>query len=658
LPEPVLLELAEKSGIVRAHAGDVLFQKDQPGRSLYLLLTGEAMVHDGDYVATRLKSGICFGELALLDAGPRSMSVTATEPSLFARIHREVFFEVIGDHPDLMQKIMGILAQRLRSQTDQTLDQLRRKELELTRLVEERTSELTRQKEEAEFQRQRAEQSERSEQRFLANMSHEIRTPMNAVMGMTRLLLQKNPREDQLRYLHSIRQSSEALLVILNDILDISKIQAGRMELEWTDLRVTEILDNVYSTLRFRAEEKGLAMRLTCDPDIPAVLTGDPVRLQQILLNLAGNSVKFTEKGQIDLIARCLEKTDTRCRLLFEVRDTGIGMTPEQVDRAFESFRQASGDTTRKYGGTGLGLSICRQLTDLFQGKIEVESTLGKGSSFQVFIDLDIATDAAPKKDVLVPGAIEMLRGKRILIAEDNAFNRIVAVETLELLIPDVKVSAVENGREALMAVQSATYDVVLMDISMPVMDGLEASRAIRALPPPLNSIPIIAFTASVTNKEVKKCMEAGMNGCVPKPFKDSELIGALSAVLTGQTAIPASPASPASGFDALQAIAGGNPARVRKYLNLYLESAQTALPRIESALAENDRDALRRAVHTIKPQFKLIGKEDTAALAQIIETQAVEGTGPEVLPVHVAQLLTAIRQSVTEVEAYLASDH
>jgi CheY-like chemotaxis protein/HPt (histidine-containing phosphotransfer) domain-containing protein len=215
-----------------------------------------------------------------------------------------------------------------------------------------------------------------------------------------------------------------------------------------------------------------------------------------------------------------------------------------------------------------------------------------------------------------------------------------------------VQVSSAENGQEALDAVQRAQFDVVLMDVSMPVMDGLEATRHIRALPAPLNNIPIIAFTASVTKKEVKNCMEAGMNGCVPKPFKDAELIAALSAVLSGEQ--PVLPPVIAPDHSAFEAIGGGNPARAKKYLNLYLESAQTASLRIEAALAANDLDALRRAVHTIKPQFKLLGRTQTAELAQTIETQALEGTDPEALPGNVQALLAEIGQSVAEVEAWL----
>ena len=660
LPEPVLQELAQKSTIVHAAAGEVIFHKNQPARSLYLILSGSAKVHDNDYTVADMQEGACFGELALLDEGPRSMSVTATTPTILLRIDRSAFFDAVGHTPELLQKIVSVLTRRLRFQTEQRLEELQRREAELTRLVEERTAELMRQKEEAEalrakaeaetreaeFQRRRAEQSERSEQQFLANMSHEIRTPMNAVIGMTKLLLQKDPRENQLRYLLGIQQSSEALLVILNDILDISKVQAGRMELEWTTLHLATILDNVRATLQFRAEEKGLGLDIYYDPAIPSALRGDPVRLQQILLNLAGNAVKFTEKGEVNLMVRLDEQQGRRCQLHFEVRDSGIGMNPEQLAVVFESFRQASGETTRKYGGTGLGLSISKQLTELFGGRIEVESSPGVGSTFHVYLSLDIAAHETDATAALDPDAAKALSGLRILIVEDNVFNRLVAVETLEMLITGLRIVNAENGLEALEAVQRETFDVVLMDVSMPVMDGLEATRAIRALPPPFDVLPIIAFTASVTKNEINNCLAAGMNGCIPKPFQDAELIGALCAVVLQGNRLAAHVPNPA----VLNRLAAGKPERLRKYLNMYLDAVEHSIPKIERAMEAGERENLHRIVHTLKPQLKLVGLDETAILAQTLETQILEGEAWDSLSGLAGNLLAALRQSVKDV--------
>jgi signal transduction histidine kinase/HPt (histidine-containing phosphotransfer) domain-containing protein/AmiR/NasT family two-component response regulator len=672
VPEPILLRLAEKSDMIRVAAGQTIFHKNDPGDALYVILKGEVKVHEGDFVVGQMTDGHCFGELALLDEGPRSMSVTALAPTLLARIERDLFFDVLGSHPEVMQKIVGMLTRRLRTQTDQRVEQHRQREEELTVLVNDRTRELTLQKEEAEkqrakaesekrqaeFHRQRAEQSERSEQQFLANMSHEIRTPMNAVMGMTNLLLQKNPRPEQLSYLESIRKSSQALLVILNDILDISKIQAGRMELENTNLYISEILEGVFTTLQFRAEEKGLILKTVASPDIPSVLVGDPVRLHQVLLNLAGNAVKFTEQGSVEVSVRLLEKTDQNCCLRFEVKDTGIGMTAEQMAVVFDSFRQASGDTTRKYGGTGLGLSISRQLVEMFGGTLEVKSTPGEGSVFAFDVKLPIGAPHAKPEGNDLADAAELLRGLRILIAEDNEFNRIIAVETLELLLPGLMIRTVENGKEALERVQLEPFDVILMDISMPVMSGLEATTAIRALSSPVSQIPIIAFTASVTKRELGICAKAGMNACVPKPFKESELLRALLEVVTGARE---------KGFyeqakqenlrtDYLEQLTGGNRERIRKYVGLFIDSMTSSLPAIESASAASDWDGLRRAVHTVKPQFRMMGMAGTADLAQEIETLVLEGSAHEKIPDKVKRLMEEARQAIPDLETYLQS--
>ena len=667
VPQPMLEQLAAQSVIREIPARTVLFHKNDPGDSLFLLLEGRVKVHDGDYTVRKLAAGNCFGELALLDEGPRSLSATTTAPTTLAIIEREVFFRVFANTPDVTRKIVGMLTQRLRHQTDRVVEELRRREQELTRLVEERTAELNRQKEEAEllrakaeaekheaeYQRQRAEQSERLEQQFLANMSHEIRTPMNAVTGMTNLLLQKNPRPDQLKYLESIRNASQSLLVILNDILDISKIEAGRLELESTDFSVAQTLEQVQSTLQFRADEKGLAFAVYCDPAIPPVVLGDPVRLQQILLNLAGNAVKFTEQGHVEVNARLLEKTGDSCLLGFAVRDTGIGMTPEQAARAFESFRQASADTTRKYGGTGLGLSISRQLVALFGGDIRVDSEPGRGSEFTFTVRLKISErDALPAAGNMAAGQTAALpKGLRILVVEDNDLNREVALETLELLLPGAVLAVAVNGREAVDKTAAETFDLVLMDVSMPVMDGLEATRHIRARTGPAGQLPVIAFTAAVTKGEIQRCNLAGMNAVVPKPFRESELLEAIRTALDGHGSSPAPedkpPAATGNGWQFLHELTSGNRERMLKYVGMYLDSARNSLVKMEAALAANDREALRRAVHTLKPQLKMVGLEPVAVLAQSIESRLLAGTEPAALKAEMQQFTEHIRQSV-----------
>ncbi len=661
VPPGVLADLTARCQIRAYPAGTIVFQKGEPGDALFVLLGGAVKIHDGDYTVAAMGKGQCIGEIALVDEGPRSMSVTVTEEATLARIIREDFFAVFEQHPQIMRQLVGLLTGRLRLQTDQLVMQLKRREDELNQLVENRTAELLQQTEtarnlriqaevqmqEAERQRRRAEQSEQAEQQFLANMSHEIRTPMNAVIGMTRLLLLKSPRPDQLPYLTNIRQASESLLVILNDILDISKIQAGRMELERTSFSVAEVLERVAATLRFKAEEKGLEFRITADPDIPAFLTGDPVRLQQVITNLAGNAIKFTERGSVGVRAERLPNDGADCRLRFSVQDTGIGMTNEQLKVVFESFRQASGETTRKYGGTGLGLSISKQLVELMGGNLVATSTPGAGSTFLFEIVLP-AGAAAMQRDEAPADHTEKLRGLRILVAEDNAMNRIVAEETLAWLIPDVQVQTAENGLEAVNMVQNGHFDVVLMDVHMPEMDGMEATRTIRQLPAPANAIPIVAFTASVTRKDVQQCYDAGMNGCVPKPFKDEELLNALLDLFDpGRSASSSTPTPENDPLALFRKQAGDKPERLKKYIDLFLQSASANLAAIRQARRDNDTLTLHRAVHTVKPQLKMLNQTALADLAQRLEDRLKAGNEPAGLDADLDELIAGLENAM-----------
>ncbi|MCB9285654.1 MAG: response regulator [Lewinellaceae bacterium] len=643
VPEEMLLNLASQSRIEKFYPDEAVFLKNDPGASLYLILKGTARVHDEDYTVAKLSTGQCFGEVALLDDSPRSMSISANEPLLVARIDRDVFFGVLGEHPNVMQRIVIQLASSLRRQTEQTLKHLRQREEELTILVEQRTAELQRQKEEADRQRLRAEQSERAEQQFLANMSHEIRTPMNAVTGLTNILLHKNPREDQLKYLHHIREAADSLLIILNDILDISKIQAGKLELERTDLHVAHIFEQVRSLLSFQTEEKGLVLNIHCDPRIPETLNGDPVRLKQIVLNLTSNAVRFTEKGHVGMKAELLEMHGQSCRIHFEVEDSGIGMSEEQLQFVFENFRQATSSTTRKYGGTGLGLSISNELVRLFGGTLKVASKPGEGSRFW----FDIAFEPGATGSVEAPqNAIDphqSLRGLRILLAEDNLLNQMVAEEMLQLLLPEVTIVTALNGKEAVDLARDQTFDVILMDVTMPEMDGLEATTLIRQLPQPKCQTPVIAFTASVTTKEVQRCLQHGMNGCIPKPFKEEEMINALYAALYPEPSQPVAP----SPF--IEELAGGNPERIQRYLNLYIDSAQMGITRLQKALPGNDREEIRKVVHTLKPNFRMFGLEDLAQQAETIEKAILDRQDEEGVPLLVEVLLEGLRESVNK---------
>ncbi|MBK6753768.1 MAG: response regulator [Flavobacteriales bacterium] len=390
-----------------------------------------------------------------------------------------------------------------------------------------------RQRRRAAAAQRRAESSERSKQQFLANMSHEIRTPMNAIMGMTGILQRNAHAPEQNRYLSAIKQSSENLLVILNDILDLSKLEAGKIDLEKVPFDPRQVIGNVRDILRFKAEEKGLAVEVHVADDVPAMLLGDPTRLNQIVLNLAGNAVKFTEHGSVAVRASVADLQADQCTLVLKVIDTGIGIPEDRQDKIFEEFTQAYSDTTRKYGGTGLGLTISKRLAEAWGGSIDVKSERDKGSTFTVTIPYAIATDAHTTPAQGRSGSAEReLRDLRILLAEDNDFNVLVAQDELAHAIPGVQVDVAANGRIAVEMAQANVYDVILMDVQMPEMNGYDATKAILALGGDKSRVPIIAMTANVMKAELDECLRAGMNAHVPKPFKREDLIGAIQMVL------------------------------------------------------------------------------------------------------------------------------
>ncbi len=364
-------------------------------------------------------------------------------------------------------------------------------------------------------------------EQFLANMSHEIRTPLNAIVGMTRLLRDKNPRPDQKHYLEAITQSSDNLLVIINDILDISKIEAGKIELEHTSFLVRKVIKGVYNTFEFKAAEKGINLITHVSDDVPTYLIGDPVRLSQILLNLVSNAIKFTSQGDVKLFCTVESVHNEIYNVRFEVIDSGIGIAPENQLKIFESFTQERSDTTRIYGGTGLGLAISKKLVEMHQGQISVRSQPEKGATFICVIPYKKGILEAPKLDEQIPisDLKQALRGIKILLVEDNEFNRMVAMDTLHEELENIEIDIAVNGKEAVEKAAKTQYDIVLMDIQMPEMNGYDASRMIRTLPTPFSNVRIMAMTASALQDEVSRCYDNGMNDFIAKPFVKSVLL-------------------------------------------------------------------------------------------------------------------------------------
>ena len=430
---------------------------------------------------------------------------------------------------------------------------------------------------------------------FLANMSHEIRTPMSAVIGMAYLALRTEMTPKQHDYITKIHRAALSLLGIINDILDFSKIEAGRLEVEQIPFLLDDVLSNVSNVTAQRAADKGLRYLVTSAEDVPRYLVGDPLRLGQVLINLANNAVKFTEQGELEL--RCQlapgATPDGMVRLRFSVRDTGIGMTAQQRGRLFRAFSQANGSTTRNYGGTGLGLSISQQLVRLMGGNIEVESRPGFGSTF--YFDLQLArSDAAALsvQAVLHQGAVADLplqtserRSARVLLAEDSPVNQYVTRELLEL--QGLQVDTVANGQEALdrlKAVGPQGYDLVLMDLAMPVMDGHEATRLLRQ-DKRFDDLPLIAVTSRALAGMQARCIEEGMQDYITKPIDPQRLYGVLSRWLGMSIRVipPVPPRNEQAGEagDARQAVAG-----LRKLLAEFSGESGDYFERVRPALA------------------------------------------------------------------------
>lgn len=462
---------------------------------------------------------------------------------------------------------------------------------------------------------------------FLSNMSHEIRTPMNAILGLTELLLQKRLDETALENLRAINFSANNLLTIINDILDLSKIEAGKLDFEVQTFDLFKVLDELNKSIRLSAQAKNLVYEVQLSGSIPKYLKGDSVRLTQILLNLLGNSVKFTASGKIKLVVDVYEEKGNDLRLGFSIIDTGIGIPKDQLQNIFQSFTQVQNNQRVKTQGTGLGLAITKRLVEMQEGTISVESELGKGSRFQFELPFQKSTDqefiAARSEENILEGQFS---GLKILLVEDNKINQLLAKQVLEGW--NINVEVANDGFEAIAKLQRRTYDLILLDLQMPEMDGFEVTRFVRkGMKSPYNAIPIVALTADAYSETRLKTQEAGMNDFLTKPYQQKDLFRVISR-FSAQPAKPEftedvfeSESNQSLDFVFIKEKFGKDPETLQFILEVFRDEIGLEIASARQFLSQNDNLKASKIVHKLVSTFSAMGMKESATQLSLMET-------------------------------------
>ncbi len=520
----------------------------------------------------------------------------------------------------------------------------------------------------------KAENSVKSKEAFLANMSHEIRTPMNAIIGMAGLLEKTRLNGKQKSYLEAIQISSEHLLAIINDILDMSKIEAGKLTLENIGFDFQKVVTDSIQSLSYLAASKSVSLNYTIDPAIDKILIGDPVRLEQIFLNLISNAIKFTNEGFVEVNCTLISQNEGINCVDCSISDTGIGIDKDKLSIIFESFSQEDTSTTRRFGGTGLGLSITKQLVERMNGSIRVESEKDKGTTFCFRISFPAGSlKDIPEKSTLKPEYMS-LGGVRVLMVEDNKWNQILATAILENWQMEVHIA--QNGYEAINMLSATSYDIVIMDIQMPKMGGIEAARVIRE--ELKSNIPIIALTANAIKGDKERFLDAGMNAYLTKPFNENLLFTTLSELLGNpdtqlklkeekrlveRNTIPSKEltvsmlAKPLYSLIKLKEHAHGNERFVRKMLRLFIEQTPEAIHEMAENAKSGNFSRIRAISHQIKPSIDLLSIEQMQTEIRLIEKYAESQININEITALIEKTKQVIRLVVAELETELGKE-
>jgi len=508
-------------------------------------------------------------------------------------------------------------------------------------------------KKQLEVQNSRLAEVDRMKSMFLANMSHEIRTPLNGILGMTELLLDSGPNEDQRDYLHQMQVAGEGLLAVINDILDYSKIESGRLDLESAVFDIRDCVSASVRTLSVRAAEKQLELVTKFAPAVPRFVKGDPGRLRQVLLNLAGNAVKFTDHGEVAIEVELESENAEEVRLRFNVIDTGCGIPENQRKRIFEPFVQADGSLTRREGGTGLGLAISRCLVELMGGEIGVSSEGERGTTFSfgaVFRQVPAGAETSTMPDTKLPHPAGGLEPLRVLLVEDNALNQTVARKLLEKAGHTVTLAV--DGREAVEKFAPGRFDLVLMDIQMPRLSGTDAAMEIRALEKESKThVPIIALTAHAMKGDRERFLASGMDAYLSKPMRSTELYEVMRGQCgTSESGPPRT--EPRSSFvdrKTLLAAVGEDPSIAKEIIALFLDQCDGMVRAIDVAVVGGDDVALTRAAHSFKGAVINFGSGALHKLAATLEDRARRKD-----LANVPALLTELKKSAESLKADL----